>query len=76
MKEEWNYYRFPDPSDRPSPLIDQLVWLKEAGFEVVDCFWVQAGHAIFGGYKSPPPTDALRFSDALQSAQKASNKTT
>ena len=77
IKEAWNYYRFPDPSDRPSPLIDQLTWMKEAGFEVVDCFWLQAGHAIFAGYKSRPAADPpLEFSLALSSAQKASNKTT
>ena len=77
VKEEWNYYRFPDPSDRPSPLIDQLVWLKEAGFQVVDCFWLLAGHAIFAGYKSRPGTNPpLEYSAALRSARKASNKTT
>jgi tRNA (cmo5U34)-methyltransferase len=46
----WNYYLYPDPFDQPSPLFDQLTWLREAGFAVVDCFWLQAGHAIYGGY--------------------------
>ncbi len=77
VTEEWNYYRFPDASDQPSSLIDQLTWLKQAGFEVVDCFWLQAGHAIFGGYKSRSGADSsLEFSAALRSARKASNKTT
>jgi hypothetical protein len=48
----WHYYavREPDPYDRPSRLLDQLRWLREAGFDQVDCFWMHAGHAIFGGY--------------------------
>ncbi len=49
--ERWNYYRYPDPADRPSPLFDQLLWLREVGFSAVDCFWMNAGHAIYGGYK-------------------------
>ena len=50
---KWNYYELdePDPYDQPSRLIDQLRWLEEAGFRHVDCFWMRAGHAIFGGYK-------------------------
>lgn len=76
VAEEWNYYRFPDPSDHPSPLLDQLLWLKEAGFEAVDCFWLQGGHAIFGGYKSGATvTDRVIHSDALRSAQKAAQAT-
>jgi phospholipid N-methyltransferase len=51
QQTEWNYYRYPDPFDKPSPLFDQLLWLKAAGFAVVDCFWLQAGHSIYGGYK-------------------------
>jgi tRNA (cmo5U34)-methyltransferase len=51
VREHWNYYRYPDPFDQPSPLFNQLLWLKEAGFAVVDCFWMQAGHAIYGGYR-------------------------
>jgi tRNA (cmo5U34)-methyltransferase len=47
----WNHYRFPDPADRPSPLFHQLVWLKHAGFATVDCVWMFAGHAVFGGFK-------------------------
>jgi len=51
----WNYflhdYHAEDTNDHPSLLSDQLVWLREAGFSVVDCFWMQAGHAVYGGYK-------------------------
>lgn len=49
--ERWNYYSddAPDPYDQPSRLSDQLRWLERAGFSHVDCFWMRAGHAIFGG---------------------------
>ena len=49
----WNYYELTeeDPIDHPSPLSDQLVWLREAGFSVSDCFWMLAGHAIYGGFR-------------------------
>ena len=52
-KSKWNYYEAGsiDPYDKPSPLAAQLRWLDEAGFRQVDCFWMHAGHAIFGGYK-------------------------
>jgi tRNA (cmo5U34)-methyltransferase len=49
--EHWNHYRFPDSSDSPSALFHHLVWLKHAGFTSVDCFWLFAGHAVFGGVK-------------------------
>lgn len=49
--ERWNYYRYPDPIDRPSGLFEQLSWLRNAGFTGVDCFWMCAGHAVYGGYK-------------------------
>jgi tRNA (cmo5U34)-methyltransferase len=73
VKTEWNYYRFPDPFDKPSPLFDQLTWLKTTGFAVVDCFWLQAGHAIYGGYKSAPgdSTAGVSFAAALRSVQAA-----
>lgn len=52
LAHEWNYFNYPDSFDKPSPLFDQLLWLKAAGFSVVDCFWLVAGHAVYGGYKS------------------------
>lgn len=72
-QSEWNYYRYYDPFDKPSPLFNQLLWLKEAGFAVVDCFWLQAGHAIYGGYKSgaATPANGLPFEAALRAAQEA-----
>lgn len=49
----WNHFAElePDPMDMPSPLSDQLAWLREAGFSHADCFWMHAGHAIYGGYR-------------------------
>ncbi len=51
----WNYFRYDylaeDTNDHPSCLSNQLLWLREAGFRVVDCFWMQAGHAVYGGFK-------------------------
>lgn len=34
-----------------APLSDQLVWLTEAGFKSVDCYWRYFDLAIFGGVK-------------------------
>src|SRR5579885_2214686 len=53
----WNYFRYtyghpdPDEIDHPSPLADQLRWMSDAGLRNVDCFWLRAGHAIYGGWK-------------------------
>ena len=54
QQSHWNYFADddPDPIDQPSPLAQQLTWLREAGFESVDVHWMKAGHAIFGGRKS------------------------
>lgn len=50
--DEWNFYDDdePDPYERPSRLMDQLEWLKQVGFRIVDVFWMHAGHAIYGGF--------------------------
>jgi tRNA (cmo5U34)-methyltransferase len=73
LEAEWNTYRYGNHIDQPSPLVDQLIWLKEAGFQVVDCFWLQAGHAIYGGYKLGParPGGDVTFTTALRSARRA-----
>ena len=60
VDERWNHFRFPDPIDQPSALMHHLVWLRHAGFAAVDCVWMEAGHAVFGGFKpaaasAPPP---------------------
>jgi tRNA (cmo5U34)-methyltransferase len=51
--EEWNWFRYRDPADKPAKVIDHLQWLREAGFESVGVFWLRAGHAVFGGFKRP-----------------------
>jgi tRNA (cmo5U34)-methyltransferase len=54
-KQEWNYFRYdygkPNLRDQPSLLSEQLRWLQEVNFRQVDCYWMRAGHAIYGGYK-------------------------
>jgi tRNA (cmo5U34)-methyltransferase len=47
----WNHFRFPDASDEPAALFHHFVWLRHAGFASVDCVWLEAGHAVFGGVK-------------------------
>lgn len=51
--DHWNYHAYPDldPIDQPSSLLDQLIWLKSAGYKNVDVFWMNAGHALFAGWK-------------------------
>lgn len=53
QKGGWNYYAEEenDSYDQPSLLSDQLKWLEMAGFARTKCFWMHAGHAIFGGYR-------------------------
>jgi tRNA (cmo5U34)-methyltransferase len=57
--ERWNHFRFPDADDHPSALLHHLVWLRHAGFAAVDCFWLDAGHAVFGAFK-PAGASVLR----------------
>jgi len=49
----WNTYRYLDPEDidHPSRLFDQLKWLEQAGFVDIDVHFMQAGHALFSGWK-------------------------
>lgn len=48
----WNHFRTPDVEfDKPSGLFEQLQWLQGIGFRQVDCFWLRAGHALYGGYR-------------------------
>jgi tRNA (cmo5U34)-methyltransferase len=70
---EWNHYRFPHPMDRPSPLADQLRWLSDVGFAVVDCFGLEAGHAIYGGYKPGAGDQRIAYSRARLAAEAALN---
>jgi len=48
---KWNYYRYPDPLDRPSSVVDNIDWLRGAGFQDVDIVWMYAGHAVFTATK-------------------------
>jgi tRNA (cmo5U34)-methyltransferase len=73
--EHWNYYHYPDDFDKPSPLSDQLVWLTQAGFHDVDCFWLSAGHAIYGGYGVRAGQDGIAYEDALRAAQTVFSQT-
>jgi tRNA (cmo5U34)-methyltransferase len=52
QRDHWNIYQYPDPVDKPSGLYEQLRWLEEAGFSAVDVYWLKAGHAIYGGWKT------------------------
>jgi hypothetical protein len=46
----------------PQQLLHHLVWLKHAGFPIVDCFWLRERQAVFGGFTqgatSAPPLPA------------------
>jgi tRNA (cmo5U34)-methyltransferase len=52
-REGWNTYRYLDPNDidHPSTLFDQLKWLEQSGFVGIDVHYMQAGHALFSGWK-------------------------
>jgi trans-aconitate methyltransferase len=51
LDDQWNWYRYPDPFDKPSSVPEHLRWLEEAGFEGANVFWERAAHAIYGGYR-------------------------
>jgi len=48
---KWNLFEYPDPVDVPSPVVDHLNWLQEAGFADVEVFWARSGHVLYGGYR-------------------------
>lgn len=70
-RTQWNIYRYPDPMDRPSLLSEQLVWIARAGFTTADCFWMEAGHAIYGGYKPGAGRGHVSYERALDAAAAA-----
>lgn len=39
------------PGAEPATLENQLRWLREAGFQDVECFWKEGTSAIIGGYR-------------------------
>jgi tRNA (cmo5U34)-methyltransferase len=57
IREGWNMHRYLDPEDidKPSPLFDQLEWLKAAGFVDIEVCWLFAGHVVFCGRKPAAP---------------------
>lgn len=69
LTTQWNIFRYPDDFDKPSPLFDQLAWLSEAGLHDVDCFWHDAGHAIYGGYGAAAGQQGIAYKAALRVAQ-------
>lgn len=68
---EWNFYRHPAPMDQPSPLAAQLNWIEQAGFTRADCFWMEAGHAIYGGCKAGAGEGHVGYARALEAADAA-----
>jgi SAM-dependent methyltransferase len=51
---KWNYFTYDygeQTYDQPSQLSDQVRWLSSAGFTHADCYWLRAGHAVYGGYR-------------------------
>jgi SAM-dependent methyltransferase len=52
IEQKWNSYDNPDPEvDVPSPLMDQLHWLREAGFVNIDVPWALAGTTVIVAYR-------------------------
>lgn len=74
LTENWNMFRYPDDDwDKPSRIFEHLRWLDEAGFDQVDCFWMLAGHAIYGGYTGDESIsgEGLKYERALEIATDA-----
>ena len=72
VEEKWNIFRNPEPSEMLAPLSHQLMWLTDAGFEGVDCFRLQAGYAVYGGYKGAGTAQiGLKYDDAIDAVRKA-----
>ncbi len=69
LEETWNHFDHPSDDDQPSPLFEQLLWLRNAGLGSVDCYWMNAGHAIFGGYQQTPTSAGIAYDAALEIAQ-------
>ena len=70
VEEKWNIFRYPEPSEMLAPLSHQLGWLADAGFEGVDCFWLNAGYSVYGGFKGGGAArDRLLLDDALDAVR-------
>ncbi|SIQ94513.1 tRNA (cmo5U34)-methyltransferase [Haladaptatus litoreus] len=51
-EEFMNRWQASDDYDDPDTLTDQLVWLREAGFDSVTSIWQYYNFAVYGGRKS------------------------
>lgn len=50
--DHWNIYTWPDEEmDFPSPLVDQIDWLRQTGYERIDIPWAYAGHTLISAYR-------------------------
>jgi trans-aconitate methyltransferase len=50
--DHWNLYTWPDDDiDFPSPLVDQIDWLRQTGFGQIDIPWARAGHTLIAAYR-------------------------
>ena len=50
--DHWNIYTYPDlEMDFPSPLVDQIDWLRETGYTRIDIPWARAGHTLIAAYR-------------------------
>jgi len=49
----WNHFHqpAPDPVDMPSPLVDQIDLLREAGFGDIDLHWMTAGQMLLSAWR-------------------------
>ena len=51
--DHWNIYTWPDlEMDFPSPLVDQIDWLRQTGYTRIDIPWARAGHTLIAAYRS------------------------
>lgn len=50
--DHWNIYTWPDlEMDFPSPLVDQIDWLRQTGYSRIDIPWARAGHTLIAAYR-------------------------
>jgi tRNA (cmo5U34)-methyltransferase len=51
--DHWNIYTWPDlEMDFPSPLVDQIDWLRQTGYSRIDIPWARAGHTLIAAYRA------------------------
>lgn len=50
---DWNHFRHTelDPIDKPARLVDQLDWLRAAGFADLDLHWMTAGQMLLSAWR-------------------------